>query len=177
MRCCILLSLATLFVGATTAQAAEAGKALHPCNLLTKAEIAAELGTVGATQEGDMPGSGHGDNPLRRVCACAITGGTFYLSVGKVPSSTMSTRELLDYMNRMYDVLKGQGWKLEKKEFGSTSCSLVTPPPGDVDSQAATFCGAVVEEMLVMTMASSKSSVPMVKLATLAESAAARLSK
>jgi hypothetical protein len=104
-----------------------------------------------------------------------MTGGTFYLSVGKVPNPKMSTRELLDYMNRMYDALKGQGWTYEKKDFGSTSCSLLTPPPGDASSQFATICGTVVKEMLVMTSASSKPSVPMEKLKTLAESAAARL--
>jgi len=89
-----------------------------------------------------MPGSGRGANPLRRVCASAVTGGTFYLSVGKVPNPKMSTRELLDYMN---------------------------------NGQFATICGTVVKEMLVMTSASSKPSVPMEKLKTLAESAAARL--
>ena len=87
----------------------------------------------------------------------------------------MSTRELLDYMNSMYDALKGQGWKYEKKDFGGTSCSLLSPPPGDANSQFATICGTVVKEMLVMTSASSKPSVPMEKLKTLSESAAARL--
>ena len=70
---------------------------------------------------------------------------------------------------------QGQGWKYEKKDFGSTSCSLLTPPPGDANSQFATICGTVVKEMLVMTSASSKPSVPMEKLKTLTESAAARL--
>ena len=171
-----ILGLAALFLRVATAQAAaQAGDALHPCKLLTTAQLSAALGTLGATQEGDMPGSGRGANPLRRVCAWAMTGGTFYLSVGKVPNSKMSTRELLDYMNRMYDALKGQGWKYEKKDFGSTSCSLLTPPPGDANSQFATICGTVVKEMLVMTSASSKPSVPMEKLKTLTESAAARL--
>jgi hypothetical protein len=122
-----------------------------------------------------MPGSGHGANPLRRACAWAMRGGTFYLSVGKAPNQKMSTRKLLDYMNKMYDALKGQGWKYEKKNFGNTSCSLLTPPPTDANSQFATICGTVVKEMLVMTSASSKPSVPMEELKTLAESAAARL--
>ncbi len=156
-----ILGLATLFLRVVTAQvAAQGGDALHPCKLLTTAQLSAALGTVGATQEGDMPGSGRGANPLRRVCAWAMTGGTFYLSVGKVPNPKMSTRELLDYMNRMYDALKGQGWQYEKKDFGSTSCSLLTPPPGDANSQFATICGTVVKEMLVMTSASSKTERP-----------------
>jgi len=171
-----ILGLAALFLGVATAQAAaQTGDALHPCKLLATVQLSAALGTLGANQEGDMPGSGRGANPLRRVCAWAITGGTFYLSVGKVPNQKMSTRELLDYMNRMYDTLKGQGWKYEKKDFGSTSCSLLTPPPGHANSQVATICGTVVKEMLVMTSASSKPGVPMEKLKTLAESAAARL--
>jgi len=171
-----IVGLTALFLGVATAQvAAQAGDALHPCKLLTTAELSAALGTVGATQEGDMPGSGRGANPLRRVCALAVTGGTFYLSVGKVPNRKMSTRELLDYMNRMYDALKGQGWKYEKQDFGTTSCSLLTPPPGDAKGQFATICGTLVKEMLVMSSASSKPSVPMEKLKTLVESAAARL--
>jgi len=171
-----ILGLTALFLRVATAQvAAQAADALHPGKLLTTAQLSAGLGTLGATQEGDMPGSGRGANPLRRVCASAITGGTFYLSVGKVPNPKMSTRELLDYMNRLYDALKGQGWQYEKKDFGSTSCSLLTPPPGDANSQFATICGMVVKEMLVMTSASSKPSVPNEKLKTLAESAAARL--
>ena len=135
-----ILGLTALFLRVGTAQvAAQTGDALHPCKLLTTAQLSAALGTVGATQEGDMPGSGRGANPLRRVCASAVTGGTFYLSVGKVPNTKMRTRELLDYMNTMYDALKGQGWKYEKKDFESTSCSLVTPPPGDANSQFATI--------------------------------------
>jgi hypothetical protein len=171
-----ILDLAVLLLLVAARQAgAQTGDALHPCKLLTTAQVTAAVGAVGATQEGDMPGSGRGANPLRRVCAWGMTAGTFYLSVGKVPNPTMSTRELLDYMNTMYEALKGQGWKYEKKDFGSTSCSFLTPPPGDANSQFATICGTVVKGMLVMTSASSKPSVPMEKLKTLAESAAARL--
>ena len=91
----------SLVSGSRNAQvAAQTGDALHPCKLLTTAQLSAALGTMGATQEGDMPGSGRGANPLRKVCASAMTGGTFYLSVGKVPNPKMSTRELLDYMAR-----------------------------------------------------------------------------
>ena len=90
-------SLAALFLQVATAQvAAQTGDPLQPCKLLTAAQLSAALGTMGATQEGDMPGSGRGANPLRRVCAWAIRGGTFYLSVGKIPNPKMSTRELLD---------------------------------------------------------------------------------
>jgi len=74
-----ILGLATLFLRVVTAQvAAQGGDALHPCKLLTTAQLSAALGTVGAAQEGDMPGSGRGANPLRRVCAWAMTGGIFY---------------------------------------------------------------------------------------------------
>ena len=63
-----ILGLAALFLRVATAQvAAQAGDALHPCRLLTTAQLSAALGTVGATQEGDMPGSGRGANPLRSV--------------------------------------------------------------------------------------------------------------
>jgi hypothetical protein len=104
-----------------------------------------------------------------------MPGGLFTLSVGKVPNPNLSTRQLLDYMNSMYDLLKGQGWKYEKKDFGSTSCSLVTPPAGAANGSPATSCATVVKGMLVMTGTSSKASIPAEKLKFLAETAAARL--
>jgi hypothetical protein len=105
-----ILELAVLFLLVAATQAgAQTGDASHPWQILTTAQVSTAIGTVGATQEGDMPGTGRGANPLRRVCAWGMTGGTLYLSVGKVPNPSMSTRELLDYMNRMYDALKAQG--------------------------------------------------------------------
>jgi hypothetical protein len=95
--------------------------------------------------------------------------------IGKVPNPNQSTRELLDWMNSMYDSLKGQGWKYEKKDLGSTSCSLVAPPAGAANGSPATFCATVVKGMLVMASASSKASIPAEKLKPLAERAAARL--
>ena len=148
---------------------------MHPCQLLTPTQLSAALGTIGATQESDMPDSGRGTNPLGRMCAMTIPGGVFGVSVGKAASLKVSTRELLDYMNRVYDGLKSDGWTYEKKDFGSTSCSLLTPPPWATDLPSVTICGTVVKEMLLMTKAVSKPSVPMEKLKTLAETAAARL--
>jgi hypothetical protein len=105
-----------------------------------------------------------------------MPGGLFTLSVGKVPNPGLSTRQLLDYMNSMYDVLKGQGWKLEKKDFGSTtSCSLVTPPARATNDSPATICATVVKGMLVIAGTSSKASIPAEKLKSLVETAAARL--
>src|SRR5438309_1544523 len=126
-----VMSLAVL-IGLIAARQTEAqtGPASHPCSLLTTAQISAAVGSVGASLEGDMPGTGHGANPLRRACSWSIPGGLFTLSVGKVPNAGLSTRQLLDYMNSMYDLLKGQGWKYEKKDFPKTSCSLLTPPMG-----------------------------------------------
>ena len=148
----------------------QTGAALHPCSYLTAAEISAAVGSVGESLEGDMPGKAH-----MRACSWSIPGGLFTLSVGKVPNPNQSTRELLDYMNSMYDMLKGQGWKYEKKDLGSTSCSLVTPPAGAANGSPATFCATVVKGMLVMVSASSKAGIPAEKLKPLTETAAARL--
>ena len=134
---CRVMSLAVLigFIAAGQARA-QTGAASHPCSLLTTAQISAAVGSVGASREGDMPGTGHGANPLRRACSSSIPGGIFTLSVGKVPNAGLSTRQLLDYVNSMYDLLKGQGWTYEKKDFGSTSCSMLTPPAGAVGDWA-----------------------------------------
>jgi len=110
------MSLAVLleFIAARHAMA-QTGGASHPCSLLTPVQISAAVGRVGESREGDMPGTGRGANPLRKACSWSIPGGLFTLSVGKVPNSKLSTRPLLDYMNSVYDLLKGQGWKYEKR--------------------------------------------------------------
>jgi hypothetical protein len=143
---------------------------LHPCSFLTATEISAAVGTVGESREGDMPGKGS-----MRACSWGVPGGILTLSVGKVPNTNQSTRELLDYMNRMYDLLKGQGWKYEKRDLGSTSCSVMTPPAGSANTSPATICATVVKGMLVMASASSKAGTPAEKIRNLAEAAAKRL--
>lgn len=171
-----VMSVAVLigFIAAGQA-AAQTGAASHPCSLLTAAQIGAAVGSVGESREGDMPGTGRGANPLRRACSWSMPGGLFTLSVGKVPNPNLSTRQLLDYVNSMYDLLKSQGWKYEKRDFGSTSCSLLTPPAGAANGSPATSCATVVKGMLVMTSTSSKASIPAEKIKSLAETAAARL--
>ena len=150
--------------------AAQAETVLHPCTLLTAPEITAAAGSAGKSAEGDMPG-----RAKMRACSWSIPGGLLTLSVGKMPNPNQSTRELLDSMNSMYDMLKAQGWKYEKKELASTSCSMVTPPAGDANSAPATYCATVSKGMLVMASASSKASIPPEKLAPLTGKAAARL--
>ena len=171
-----LLTL-TLLIGFIAARqaAAQTAPPPHPCSLLTAAQISAAVGSVGESREGDMPGTGRGANPLRRACSWSMPGGLFTLSVGKVANPNLSTRQLLDYVNSMFDLLKGQGWKYEKKDFGSTSCSLLTPPAGGANGSPATSCATVVKGLLVMTSASSKASIPAEKVKFLAETAAARL--
>ena len=93
-------------------------QSLHPCSFLTDAQISAAAGKAGEHAEGDMPGK-----TGMRACSWSVPGGLLVLSVMKVPNTKMNTRQLLDWMNSMYDALKGQGWKYEKKDFGSVSCS------------------------------------------------------
>ncbi len=171
-----VMSLAVL-IGFIPAEqvGAQTGGASHPCSLLTAVQIKEAVGTVGESLEGDMPGTGRGANPLRRACSWGMPGGLLTLSVGKVPNQNLTTRQLLDYMNSMFDMLKGQGWKYEKKDFGSTSCSLLTPPAGAANGVPATSCGTVVKGMLVMIGTSSKASIPAEKIKSLAETVAARL--
>ena len=166
-----VLSLAVLIGLIAAGEAgAQTGDASHPCSLLTTAQVSAALGSVGESREGDMPGQGH-----QRACSWSLPGGFFVLSVSKVPNPKMSSRQLMDWMNSMYDVLKVQGWKYEKKDFGSTSCSLMTPPAGTANASPSTTCGTAAKGMLVMTSASSKASIPAEKLKPLTEAAAARL--
>src|SRR5437667_11542867 len=164
------VSIAVL-IGYMAARQASAGDASHPCSLLTAEEIRAALGSVGQSAEGNMPGKAG-----MKACSYGLPGGgLFTLTVGKVPNASMNTRQLLDYMNAMYDMLKGQGWTYEKKDYGGTSCSMVTPPAGAANASPATTCASVVNGMLVIAGASSKTSVPAEKVKSLVETAAKRL--
>ena len=166
-----VMSLGILIMLTTLGQAgAQSDAASHPCSLLTADQITATVGKVGESKEGDMPGKAQ-----MKACSWSITGGLFTLMVGKVPDSTKSTRQVLDEMNSVYDVLKGEGWKYDKKDFENISCSLLTPPAGEDNGSPMTSCATVVKGMLVMTSASSKTSIDAEKLKSLTESAAARL--
>ena len=165
-----IVCLAVLSIAAGQAEA-QAEDASHPCSLLTAAQISAALGSVGQSAEGNMPGKAG-----MKACSYGLPGGgLFTLTVGKVPNASMNTRQLLDYMNAMYDMLKGQGWTYEKKDFGGTSCSMVTPPAGAANASPATTCASVANGMLVIAGASSKTSVPAEKVKSLVETAAKRL--
>jgi len=166
-----VFSLAVLIMLITLGQArAQSDAASHPCSLLTAEQITAAVGKVGEFKEGDMPGK-----TQMKACSWGITGGLFTLMVGKVPDSNRSTRQVLDDMNSIYDVLKGQGWKYDKKDFENISCSLLTPPAGEDNGSPMTSCATVVKGMLVMASASSKTSIDAEKLKSLTERAAARL--
>ncbi len=166
-----VISFAILVLFITSGQSgAQTDPASHPCTLLTADQISAAIGKVGESKEGDMPGK-----TQMKACSWSITGGVFTLMVGKVPAASQSTRQVLDEMNNVYDVLKGQGWKYDKKDFENISCSLLTPPAGEDNGSPMTSCATVVKGMLVMTSASSKITIDAEKLKTLTESAAARL--
>jgi hypothetical protein len=167
---CRIMSLAFLIMLITLQHAHAQSDAAHPCTLLTADQITAAIGKVGESKEGDMPGK-----TQMKACSWNITGGLFTIMVGKVPNSNQTSRQVLDEMNSVYDVLKEQGWNYEKKDFGTISCSVLTPPPGEDNGSPMTSCATVVKGMLVMTSASSKTSIPAEKLKPLTESAAARL--
>jgi hypothetical protein len=166
-----VMSFAVLIVLISLGQArAQSDAASHPCTLLTADQISAAVGKVGESKEGDMPGKAK-----MKACSWSIPGGLFTTMVGKVPDSKVSTRQVLDDMNNIYDVLKGQGWNYEKKDFGTISCSLLTPPAEGDNGSPMTSCATVVKGMLVMTSASSKTSIDAEKLKSLTETAAARV--
>jgi hypothetical protein len=150
---------------------AQSDDASHPCSLLKADEIIAAVGKVGESKEGDMPGKAH-----MRACTWSLPpDGLFTLTVGNMSNSNLSARQLLDNINSVYDVLKGEGWQYDKKDFGNTSCSLLTPPPGADNGSPMTSCATVVKGTLVMTSASSKTGIDAEKLKSLAETSAARL--
>lgn len=165
----ITFSFLILFIALEYA-AAQGDDGLHPCSLLTAEQISASVGKVGESKEGDMPGKAK-----MRVCTWSLPDGLFTLTVGNMSNSNLTARQLLDNINSVYDVLKGEGWQYDKKDLGNTSCSILTPPAGADNGSPMTSCATVVKGMLVMTSASSRAGIDAEKLKSLAETAAARL--
>lgn len=87
----------------------------------------------------------------------------------------MSRDAVFTQLNKNYAALKAQGWTEEKKDFGTVSCNLMTPPAGQQDAPAMTSCLVIAKGMMVSAATLSKARISMEKLKTLVDSAAGRL--
>ena len=109
-----------------------------------------------------------------KMCSWRMKSGGLHLSANPVPPG--SSREAVEaQLSKTYQMLTSKGWKQQKKDFGSVSCTLLTPPAGDKVSPANTSCLAVVKGMMVNADALSMTPIAMEKVKPLVDAASGRL--
>ena len=144
------------------------------CALLTASEVAT-IGGIGKGTEDSRPildGPTKGESV--KLCNWRTATGAIHLSLARVPPG--QTREaMLAQLDSTYATLRSQGWKEEKKEFGTIACSLMTPPLARQDVGQTTGCLTQAKGMVVSVATLGKTRVPMEKVKALMDSAIGRL--
>jgi len=140
------------------------------CSLLTTEEVSA----VGASGEG-IPGEmSAAKGVTMKMCSWKMKAGGLHLSANPAPAGA-SREQVEAELTKTYNMLTSQGWKHEKKDFGSVVCDLFIPPANQKSAPANTSCLTVAQGMLVNADALSLTAVPMEKLKPLVDSAVGRL--
>jgi hypothetical protein len=140
------------------------------CSLLTAADVSA----VGASGEG-IPGEmAMGKAGTMKMCSWKMKAGGLHLSANPMPPGT-SRASIEAQLTKTYQMLTAQGWKQDKKDFGTVSCTMFTPPAGQKDAPTNTSCLAVVKGMMVNADTISMTPIAMEKLKAVVDSASARL--
>jgi hypothetical protein len=140
MRCSVAFSIILVFVWSGLA----AEQPMHACVLLTAAEIGNAMGTpAGPSQENDMViPEGPAKGETMRMCRWSI-GDQGMVSISVIRSPQGAQREAgFAQLNRMFDMLKAQGWTEERKDFSNIRCAMMTPPSSAKDVPPSTGCFA-----------------------------------
>jgi hypothetical protein len=114
------------------------------CSLLTFSEISDAVGEkVAVSQKADMAiTEGPSKGETMRGCMWHV-GDQGEISVNVIRALKGAQREAsLAQLNQVFDTLKAQGWTEEKKNFGDTRCSIMTPPASMKDVPVSTGCFA-----------------------------------
>jgi len=166
MRNLAVLCAALIFLPSVRAQSKPV------CSLLTAADVSA----IGATGEG-IPGEmamGPSKGATMHMCSWRMKSGGLHLSANPMPPGA-SRAAVEGQLTQTYAKLTSKGWKQEKKDFGSVSCTMLTPPASEKSSPYNTSCLTVVKGMMVNADALSPTGVPMEKIRALVDSASGRL--
>jgi len=145
IRCGAAISL--LLVCAWSSFAAE--KPMSACSLLTAADISNAVGTpAGSSQENDIViPEGPSKGETMRMCQWRI-GEQEIISISVIRAPQGAQHEAgLAQLNKIFDMLKAQGWTEERKDFSNTRCSIMTPPPSVQDVPLSTGCLAEAKGM------------------------------
>lgn len=161
---CAVLMLATLDLQAQSKPV---------CSLLTASDVAA-VGATGQGIPGEMPMGAAGKGATMKMCSWRMKNGGLYLSANPMPPGA-SRAGIEAQLTKTYQMLTAQGWKQDKKDFGSVSCNMFTPPAGQKDAPANTSCLAAAKGMMVNADVLSTTPIPMEKLKAIVDAALGRL--
>ena len=169
MRKLVMLCAVLIFV-ASNARA----QSKPVCSLLTASDVSA-IGATGPGIPGEMPmTTGPTKGPTMKMCSWRMKAGGLHLGANPAPPGT-SRAAIEAQLTKTYQMLTAQGWKQDKKDFGTVSCTMFTPPAGQKDAPTNTSCLAVVKGMMVSADTISMTPIPMEKLKAVVDSASARL--
>jgi hypothetical protein len=98
------------------------------------------------------------------------------VSVNIIPVSQGAQRaEGLAKFKEAFDKLKAKGWTEEKKEFGKSTCVIMTPPSSEKNAPILTSCVTEAKGMGISVGSMSKKKVSMEKVKTLLDKALGRI--
>ncbi len=166
-----------ILLGAGVRAAGGADAKLHACSLLTAAEVTAAVGgAAGQSQESDFvvpDGPSKGD--AMGMCTWPTDGGQSSVSVAVTRATTDASRAAaLAKMAQIFDTLKAQGWKEERKDFANGRCVVMTPPAAK-GLPVSTGCFAEAKGMGLSVGHNGPARVSMDRVRTLLDKAIGRL--
>ncbi len=153
------------------------GPPTRACSLLTSAEIGAELGVrAGQPQETAVPiTEGPSKGQTMAMCNWPV-GNNQGVSLAMIKVTPGTDRAaFMATMTKALETLKAQGWKEERKEFGSTQCIVTMPPKDRSDLPNSTGCFAEASGKGITVGANTLNKVPMEKVKALLDKAMARV--
>ena len=152
---------------------------MHACALLTSGEVGSAIGEgqVGQSQESDIViPEGPSKGKTMGVCMWPIHDRQSMVSVNIIPVSQGAQRaEGLAKFKEAFDKLKAKGWTEEKKEFGKSTCVIMTPPSSEKNAPILTSCITEAKGMGISVVSMSKKKVSMEKVKTLLDKALGRI--
>jgi len=169
----LLISAIGILLFAATGANVESS--MHACSLLTADEVGTALGDKASPphENNVIIDKGPSKGETMRTCTWRVGGqGMVSLNVIRAPKDAKPGTALL---HQAFETLKSQGWKEERKQLGSVTCVLMTPPSGQDKLPISTGCLGEAKERGLSIGAMGKKAVPIEQIKPLFDKAVARL--
>lgn len=174
----VLVLLAALIVPASFL--AQSGP--KACSMLTASEVEEVMGAkVASSTEGDIPytkGPNRDHDGTLMTCNWKLDDRSVSLVYSTRSVTAEGKKQSENRIKASQEALMSEGYKVNKKDFGSIKCSTMEPPAQQVVKNSSTVCRTEKGPMFVSVTASASGPTELVsmdKVKTLAEKAASRL--